>query len=178
MGDQTNIAATAVDLYRMAGQDLTEADEQALAEMLAVDAEGLWVERTYYVQPPGMAALDARALAGLFLLAENVVWSTAKASAAREAFRRLRNLIDAMPGGAEHVRRFSAVNGGQRIVMQDGRWLAFVIGINGGRGYSCDCWITENALADPYDDRMMLAHHSGAGRPNPQVIATAWSSLG
>lgn len=117
--------------------------------------------------------LEARELAGLFVLGERLIIHSAHlADTSREAFRRLDELIDANEWLSREVKHVWRTNGHEAIELKNGQRVRFRTRTKGGgRGFSGDCVI--------FDEAMVLTEAShGAilpvlsARPNPQVWYT------
>lgn len=160
-------ADAAAELYAaLAGQDLGSEQLAALSKMLAVDTDGRWVTRRHRVVD--RALLAARALAGLFLFDEDVMWYSHLGSASVETFRRLRELVEGHTRAQGQLRRVSALNGAQRIETLDGRRLLFV-SRHGGRGISVDCLLVDGQPTRP-DEVIAALLPCVVGRANPQIV--------
>lgn len=160
----------AVELYRRVSGVNLDADSD-LAEMLRLNADGKWVSRRYGPSWLSQDVLDARVLAGLFLLDETIIWSARHRPQLHTAFRRYRALIDGVPHLRQRVRRFLAHNGGQRIDMVNGHSLLFVARPHGARGFSADCAIVTDYAPALEGIEVMLP--TLAASKNPQVLITA-----
>ena len=129
--------------------------------------------------------LEARALAGLFLLGERyIIWTAHELKTAQTAFLRLRSWIDGSPDLAKHVRQMYTGNTENSIVLNDGRTLRFLARTAGsGRGLTADCLILDEAYALKEQEVAALLptlttaenpqtiYTSSAGMPNSDVLA-------
>jgi hypothetical protein len=176
----------AVELMRRAGQVLDPWQADGMDLMLAVRA-GKWACFEYCEvcsrQNGKGALLECRALAGLFLLGEELImWSAHEYKTAMEAFRRMLRLlgrlghrvsdtlfdIDGVPlkvnntNGEEGLERLDT---GQRL-----RFLARSKG--SGRGFSGDVNLIDETFAYTPEQRDALTPTMNA-RPNPQIVYTS-----
>lgn len=127
--------------------------------------------------------LEARALAGLFILGEKLImWSAHEVKTALEAFRRLRtlliglgelvneNLID-VDGVHIKVNNTNGSEGFERL--DTGQRVKFIARSKGsGRGFSGDVNIIDETFAYTDDQHSALMPTMSA-RPNPQIIYTS-----
>jgi phage terminase large subunit-like protein len=118
--------------------------------------------------------LEARELAGLFLLDERfIVHSAHQFDTSLEAFRRLLMLIEDTPELDAKVKRVSRSHGEEGIELVSGQRIRFRTRTKGGgRGFSCDCLILDEAMFLPESSHGALLPTLSA-RPNPQVWYTA-----
>lgn len=170
------------EFTRAAGLDLNAEQIADLREMLHLHSgSGKWRWPTWLVTNPTQSAelVAARALIGLLVLDENVLWTAPLQLTLRNAFQRLvRNVSQlATPDGPNQfdldgatikVRR---TNGDERIERLDtGNWLRFACCRYGAaRGYAADLLIVDDArkLTDAQRDGLMPTVCS---RPNPQIV--------
>ena len=178
----------AADLAHAAGLKLDEPWQcDALCHLLAVRPDGKWACFEYAEivsrQNGKGSILEARVLAGMFLLGEQLImWSAHEYKTAMEAFRRvlalLRRLgkrvtdnlydVDGIPvkvintNGEESFERLDT---GQRI-----KFIARSKG--SGRGFSGDVNIIDEAYAFTLEQQAALMPTMSA-RPNPQIIYTS-----
>jgi hypothetical protein len=119
--------------------------------------------------------LEARELAGLFLLGERLIIHTAHLfDTSLEAFNRLEALIDDTP----ELSRLVARNGVQRahgkegIKLKNGQRIRFRTRTKGGgRGFTADCLILDEAMEIPRT-AISATLPTLSSRPNPQVWYT------
>jgi hypothetical protein len=119
------------------------------------------------------AILEARELAGLFLLGERlVIHSAHQFDTSLEAFRRLLTLIEDTPDLERRVKRVSRSHGEEGIELLNGQRVRFRTRTKGGgRGFSADCLILDEAMFIPEAMHGALLPTLSA-RPNPQVWYT------
>ena len=177
----------ALELADASGLILDPWQRDALTCMLAVRPDGKWACFEYAEivsrQNGKGSILEARVLAGMFLLGEQLImWSAHEYKTAMEAFRRmlalLRRLgkrvtdnlydVDGIPvkvintNGEESFERLDT---GQRI-----KFIARSKG--SGRGFSGDVNIIDEAYAFTLEQQAALMPTMSA-RPNPQIIYTS-----
>ena len=130
--------------------------------------------------------LEARALAGLFLLEERyIIWTAHELKTAQAAFLRLRGWIDGSPELSAMVRQMYTGNTENSIVLHDGRTLRFLARTHGsGRGLTADALILDEAYALKQaelaalmptiatSDNPQTIYTSSAGMPNSEVLAS------
>jgi phage terminase large subunit-like protein len=177
----------AVELARLAGLVLDPWQRDSLELMLAVRADGKWAcfEFAEIVarQNGKGSILEARALAGLFLLGEQLImWSAHEVKTALEAFRRLRALLVNLGESVNEnlidvdgvLVKVSNTNGQESLERLDtGQRVKFIARSKGsGRGFSGDVNIVDEAFAYTDDQHAALLPTMSA-RPNPQLIYTS-----
>lgn len=166
-GKRHSYGAEAEALYRTASEG--PVDRSALEAMLSVDADGRWTCPSYAVPGAGVGVLEARALAGLFLLGERVVWVAKNVPA---TIRRFAELVHASEPLRALVRRIYYANGDQRVVLNDGRWLRVLYLTRfgqAGRGMSADCVLLDD-WSDEYAEQRANYLRVVCARPNPQLV--------
>jgi hypothetical protein len=167
----------AVDLARMAGLVLDPWEEFVLASALGERSDGQWsafeVGLVVSRQNGKGAILEARELAGLFLLGERLlIHSAHQFDTSLEAFRRLLQLIEETPDFDHRVKRVSRSHGEEGIELKTGQRIRFRTRTKGGgRGFSSDCLILDEAMILPESSHGALLPTLSA-RPNPQVWYT------
>lgn len=170
-----SLGAAAAELYRMVfGQQLTAEEAAALYKMLERDASGKWSEPTCRGWFGG-AVLEARTLAGVFLLGEQrIVWATYLYQSARDAFCRLRDLCDGAEALRLQVKSSRATRGDERILLRDGRQVQFIHRAHSrygrGRGLSADCLLFDEAGRGDLEDALAAYAPMLAGKPNAQLV--------
>lgn len=164
----------AVDLARMAGLDLDDWQQFVLEQALGEREDGRWAAFEVAVvvsrQNGKGAILEARELAGLFLLDEKlIIHSAHQFDTSLEAFRRLLALIEGTPDLVRRVKRVSRAHGEEGIELVTGQRIRFRTRTKGGgRGFSGDCLILDEAMIIPESSHGALMPTLSA-RPNPQV---------
>ena len=170
----SSAGAEAVELAASAGLILDPWQELALDAALSERADGQWAASEVGLIVPRQngksAVLEARELAGLFILGEELIVHTAhNFGTAKECFYRLRNMIDATPDLSRLVRRITTANGDVGIELTSGARLKYLARTPGsGRGFSADCVIFDEAYRLP--GAMLAAMMPTlSARKNPQV---------
>jgi hypothetical protein len=182
-----SLGQEAIELAARAGLHLDFWQQQALVLMLAVRDDGKWACFEYgeiVARQNGKGGiLEARALAGLFLLGEQLImWSAHEYKTAMEAFRRVLALVRALGevvsdnlidlGGV--LVKVVNTNGEESLERLDtGQRLKFIARSKGsGRGFSGDVNIIDETLA--YTQMMHAAlMPTMNARPNPQIVYTS-----
>lgn len=167
----------AVDLACAAGLDLDPWQRFVLERALGERADGSWAAFEVGLIVPRQngkgAILEARELAGLFLLGERlIIHSAHEFATSLEAFHRLKALLEGSEEFSAKVRRVSSAHGEEGIELTTGQRIRFRTRTKGGgRGFSCDCLILDEAMDIPYKAYGALLPTLSA-RPNPQVWYT------
>lgn len=167
----------AVDLAAMAGLDLDPWQAYVLTEALGERPDGKWSAFEVGVvvsrQNGKGGLLEARELAGLFLLGERlIVHSAHQFDTSLEAFRRLLALIEDTPTLSKRVQRVSKSHGEEGIELKSRQRIRFrTRTAGGGRGFTGDCLILDEAMILKREMMGALLPTLSA-RPNPQVWYT------
>ena len=173
----------AVELAESAGLVLDPWQRLALEEALGERADGTWAAYEVGLEVPRQNGkgswIEARELAGLFLFGERLIVHSAHLfKTAKEAFRRILELIEGSDDLAREVRRVTWTHGSEGIEMMSGQRLEFVArGRGSGRGLSGDAVILDEAYnlsADMMADLLPTL----SARPNPQIIYTSSAGFG
>lgn len=168
----------ALDLCRMAGLVLDPWQELVLSSSLGERPDGKWaafeVGLVVSRQNGKGSLLEARELAGLFLLGERlIIHSAHQFDTSLEAFRRLLFLIEDNPDFDRRVKRVSKSHGEEGVELLNGQRIRFRTRTKGGgRGFTADCLILDEAMDMPEFTHGALMPTLSA-RPNPQVWYTA-----
>jgi phage terminase large subunit-like protein len=142
----------AVELSRMAGLMLDPWEEFILANSLNERPDGKWAAFEVGVVVPRQngkgSILEARELAGLFLLGEQLLIHSAHLlDTSLEAFRRLLMLIEDTPDFDRRVMRVNKTNGAEGIELKGGQRIRFRTRTKGGgRGHTGDVVILDEAM--------------------------------
>lgn len=118
--------------------------------------------------------LEIKSLAHLFLVDDCrlIVHSAHEFATALKAFRRLEALIEDTPILAKEVAKVSNSHGEEGITLRDGSAIEFRTRTKGGgRGFSCDLLILDEAM-ELREYAMAALLPTLSARPNPQVIYT------
>lgn len=139
----------------MAGLVLDPWQATTLEHALGERADGRWAAFEVAVNVPRQngkgAILEARELAGLFLLGERLIIHSAHLfDTSLEAFRRLLALIEDAPDLDRRVMRVSRSHGEEGIELRGGQRIRFRTRTKGGgRGFTGDCLILDEAMVLP-----------------------------
>lgn len=167
----------AVELAQMAGLFLDPWQQLVLAESLGERPDGKWaafeVGLTVSRQNGKGSILEARTLAGLFLLGERFITHSAhQFDTSLEAFRRLKALLENNDEFSRRIKKVSNSHGEEGIELTTGQRVRFRTRTKGGgRGFSGDCLILDEAMILPESAHGALLPTLSA-RPNPQVWYT------
>ena len=167
----------AVELAQMAGLHLDSWQQYVLKHSLGERQDGKWaafeVGLVVSRQNGKGSILEARELAGLFLLGERfMVHSAHRFDTSLEAFQRLVNLIDGAPDLSKRVKRVSRSHGDEGIELISGQRIRFrTRTAGGGRGFTADCIILDEAMQIP-DAMLRALLPTLSSRPNPQIWYT------
>lgn len=172
----SSVGEEAVQLAREAGLDLDPWQAFVLEQSLAI-RDGKWAAFEVGLVVPRQngkgSILEARELAGLFLIRERlIIHSAHQFDTSLEAFRRLMFLIENNPDLERRVKRLSYAHGSEGIELVGGQRIRFRTRTkSGGRGFSSDCLILDEAMILPESAHGALLPTLSA-RPNPQVWYT------
>lgn len=167
----------AIELARMAGLILDPWEAFVLEHSLGERADGKWAAFEVGVEVSRQngkgAILEARELTGLFLLGERLlIHSAHQFDTSLEAFRRLLYLVEDTPDFDRRVSRVSRAHGEEGIELKGGQRIRFRTRTKGGgRGFTCDCLMLDEAMFLPETAHGALLPTLSA-RPNPQVWYT------
>lgn len=172
MTDRKPSGATALNLddveefTRIVGLNLNSEQTADLQELLyRYSASGRWRWPTWTMHHPSPDLLAARALIGLFVLDEDIIWSVPQQAELTRTFHRL--VANVGQSGSQTVKVRHA-NGEQSIERLDtGTRLRLMH--SGLRGYSGDLLIVEGSERLTREQRDDLLP-TMAARPNPQLI--------
>ena len=145
----------AVELAELAGLFLDPWQQLVITHSLGERADGKWAAPTVGLvvsrQNGKGAILEARELAGLFLIGERVIIHSAHEQAtASEQFRRLLDLIESVPEFDRRVLKAPKGKGNEAIELRGGQRIFFKTRTSGGgRGFSSDCLIYDEAMILP-----------------------------
>ncbi|MET8265949.1 hypothetical protein ABZU92_18375 [Micromonospora arida] len=162
------------DLSEAAGLVLDPWQRYVLEHGMGERADGKWAAREVACWVPRQngkgALIEARVLAGLFLLGERrILWSAHEYKTAQEGFLRIRELIQNAPDFDRLVKRYWEGSGEQGIELTTGQRLKFIARSKGsGRGFSGDLVILDEAQELTLLQMKALLPTLSA-RPNPQI---------
>lgn len=174
----SSAGAEAVELAEAAGLLLDPWQRLALEVGLGERADGSWaafeVALLVSRQNGKGAVLEARELAGLFLFGERLILHSAhEFKTAKEAFYRMRRLIEDCPDFDRRVKQIKQSNEEVSIELLSGQRLRYVArSSGGGRGFSGDCVILDEAY-ELGPDQMAALLPTLSARPNPQLWYTS-----
>lgn len=148
--DSTAAGEEAIELSELAGQPLDPWQQLVVRDGMgqvhtggrwrwAASRVGCWVPR----QNGKGAIIEARVLAGMFLLREPlIIWSAHRYNTAQEGFLRIRRLIEQTPDLDRQVHRFWTAAGEQGVSLRTGERLRFLArSRTSGRGWGAPCVI-------------------------------------
>ncbi len=164
----------AVELAASVGLDLDPWQQDMLVDALGERDDGRWAASEAATEVPRQngkgGILEAREIAGLFLLGERLLIHTAhEVKTAGEAFLRVSNLIDGSGDLSREVKRVNRSHGEEGIELHSGQRLRFIARSRAsGRGFSCDCLVLDEAFELPETSMAALGPTMSA-RPNAQT---------
>lgn len=164
----------AVELAEMAGLRLDPWQASVLESALGERSDGKWAAFEVGLVAPRQngkdAILEARELAGLFLLGERmIIHSAHQFDTSLEHFRRLLFLIESTPDLDRRVMRVSRSHGEEGIELRGGQRIRFRTRTKGGgRGFTGDLLLLNEAMIYSEAAHGALLPTLSA-RPNPQV---------
>ncbi len=168
----------AVELASLAGLELDPWQEFVISNSLGEREDGKWaafeVGLLVSRQNGKGGILEARELAGLFLIERErlIIHSAHQFDTSLEAFRRLLSLVENTPSLSKRIRRVSNAHGSEGLELKNGKRIRFRTRTKGGgRGFSCDCLVLDEAMDIPEATHAALLPTLSA-RPNPQVWYT------
>ncbi|WP_199444465.1 hypothetical protein [Umezawaea beigongshangensis] len=179
-----SLGSIGIKLMKRAGKPLDFWQQQSLTLMMARQQDGLWacVEYAELVsrQNGKGGILEARALAGLLVLGEELImWSAHEVKTALEAHRRVKALLlalgtqisDTLVDVDGVLIKIVSANGAEAFERMDtGARIKFIARSKGsGRGFSGDVNIIDEAFAFTPEQQDALMPTLLA-RPNPQFI--------
>jgi hypothetical protein len=142
----------AIELAALAGLHLDPWEALILADSLGERPDGRWAAFEVGVVVPRQngkdAILEARELAGLFLLGEQlIVHSAHEFATAMEHFRRVEALLEGAPEFSRRVRKISHSHGEEGITLKSGQRIRFRTRTKGGlRGFTGDLLVFNEAM--------------------------------
>src|SRR4051812_18108386 len=145
----------AVELAAMAGLELDPWEQLVLAHSLGERPDGKWAAFEVGLVVPRQngkgTILEARELAGLFLLGEKLLIHSAHEQAtSSEHFRRLLTLIEGVPEFERRVMKAPKGKGAEAIELRGGQRIFFKTRTGGGgRGLTGDLVVLDEAMILP-----------------------------
>lgn len=164
----------AVELAAMAGLYLDPWQQFVLDQGLGERPDGKWSAFEVACNIPRQngkgGIIEARELAGLFLLGERLILHSAhELKTSMEAMRRIENLLEGSDTLRPQVLRVRRKGGEECIEMKSGARLRFIARSKGsGRGMTGDCNIMDEAMILG-NDAMDALMFTMAAVPNPQI---------
>jgi hypothetical protein len=166
----------ACELAAMAGLEMDPWQQFVLTNALGEQPGGLWAAKEVGVEVPRQngkgGILEARALAGLFLLGERqIIHSAHEFATAEEALNRMEHSSRTARSWAR-VKTIKHSHGQEGIYLKNGQRLRYKTRTKGGgRGFSADCVILDEAMVIPEEMHGALLPTLSA-MPNPQLWYT------
>ncbi|MFB6675599.1 terminase [Streptomyces sp. NPDC056390] len=173
----------AVELAKVAGLDLFPWQQHVLDIGLRERPDGSWASFEIGVNVPRQngkgGIIEARELAGLFLLGERVIIHSAhEFKTSRVAFERIRSLILGTPALSKRVKRILNNTTETSIELVNGQKLHFLARSSGsGRGFTGDCIILDECMILG-DDAMGALMPTLSAVPNPQIWYLGSAGIG
>lgn len=176
VGDD-KLAREAVRFARKAGLRLDDWQEYAFTRSLLTRPDEKWAAMEVGIdvarQNGKGGILEARELAGIFVLGERLIIHSAHlVDTSLEAMERLLFLIEERPELDSQVKRVVRTNGREGIIFRSGQRIRFRTRTKGGgRGFTADCLLLDEAMYLP-EMVMGALIPTLSARPNPQVWYT------
>lgn len=173
----TSAGREVIDLAAAAGVRMDPWQEFVIDNAMGERADGRWAAVEVGLVVPRQNGkgeiLLVRELAGLYLFGERFITHSAhQFDTSLEAFRRLLTVIEDTPDFSRRVKRVSRSHGEEGIELTNGQRIRFRTRTKGGgRGFSGDCVILDEAMDLPKTAHGALLPTLSA-RPNPQVWYT------
>lgn len=173
----------AADLAAMAGLELDPWQRLVLDRGLGERADGKWSAFEVCVNVPRQngkgGIIEARELAGLFLLGERLILHSAhEFKTSIVAFKRIESLISNCDALRKRVSRVRRTTGEEAIELLTGQTLRFLARSGGsGRGFTGDCNILDEAMILG-DDAMGALMPTMSAVPNPQMWYLGSAGIG
>jgi phage terminase large subunit-like protein len=176
----TDVGRDAVMLAASAGLVLDPWQEFVIENALGTREDGKWAAFEVWVNVPRQngkgGILEARALAGLFLLEERyIIWSAHNFDTSKESFGRLESLIRETPALNSQVAKYRHSHGEEGIELKNGARIRFrTRTTGGGRGFTADCVILDEAmfLNETFHWALLPTLSARSVTGNPQVWYT------
>ena len=174
---QEGALVEALEVCDLAGLVLDPWQERVLGAALGERPDGRWAAPEVGLCCPRQngkgSILEARELAGLFILDERfIVHSAHQFDTSLEAFARLLARIEGVPEFDSRIKRVSRSHGEEGIELRSGQRIRFRTRTKGGgRGFTADCVILDEAMYLPEKALDALLPTLSA-RPNPQIWYT------
>lgn len=173
----------AVELAALAGLKLDPWQQHVLDIGLGERPDGAWSAFEVAVNVPRQngkgGIIEARELAGLFLLGERLILHSAhEFKTSIVAFRRIEQLIMGCPDLRKRVLRVRRTTGEEAIELVTGQVLRFLARSGGsGRGFTGDCNVLDEAMILG-DDAMSALMPTMSAVKNPQIWYLGSAGIG
>lgn len=173
----------AIELAAMAGLRLDPWQQHVLDMGLSEREDGRWSAFEVAVNVPRQngkgGIIEARELAGLFLLGERLILHSAhEFKTSIVAFKRIEQLIMGCPDLRKRVLRVRRTTGEEAIELVTGQVLRFLARSGGsGRGFTGDCNVLDEAMILG-DDAMGALMPTMSAVPNPQIWYLGSAGIG
>ncbi|MFE3381919.1 terminase [Streptomyces anulatus] len=180
---QSSAAQEAVELAAMAGLELFPWQQHVLDVGMRERADGQWSSFEVAVNVPRQngkgGVIEARELAGLFLLKEHLlVHSAHEFKTSRVAFQRIQSLILGCPDLRKRVKKVLNNTTETSITLVTGQSLQFIARSgSSGRGFTGDLNILDEAMSLG-DDAMGALMPTMSAVPNPQLWYLGSAGIG
>jgi hypothetical protein len=168
----------ALELAEMAGLELDGWQQFVLSTSLSTRPDGVWSALEIGVEVSRQngkgGILEARELAGLFLLDEGlIIHSAHEFATAEEALERMVSILDDAPlAYRQRIKTVKRSHGQEGIYLRNGQRLRYRTRTKGGgRGFSADLVVLDEAMHIPEAMHGALMPTLSA-RPNPQIWYT------
>jgi hypothetical protein len=164
----------AIALARMAGLVADPWQEFVIDRALGEMPDGRWAHKRVGVEVPRQngkgGLIEIRELAGLFLLGERlIIHSAHEFATAEQALERMAALLEDCPRLWSDVQTVKRSHGQEGVYLKDGRSLRYKTRTKGGgRGFTADCVILDEAMHLPEQMHGAL-YPTLRALPNPQV---------
>jgi hypothetical protein len=173
----SSTGAEAVELASMAGLEMDDWQQFVLVNGLGERPDAKWASFEVGVEVARQngkgGILEARELAGLFLLGERlIIHSAHEFATASEALERMDQILEGCPELSRRVRTLKRSHGEEGVYLKTGQRLRYKTRTKGGgRGFSADCVILDEAMVIAQQFLSALLFTLSA-RPNPQLWYT------
>lgn len=173
----------AIELAAIAGLELDPWQQFILRQGLGEREDGSWSSFEVVTNVPRQngkgGVIEARELAGLFLLGEElIIHSAHEFKTATEAFRRIVTLIERTPELKKRVAHVWTTTGKECVELKTGQRLRFLARSKGsGRGFTADCNILDECMVLGADAMDALMPTMAAVR-NPQIWYLGSAGIG
>ena len=171
----SSLGREAVELAASAGLILDPWQQMVLERSLGLREDGRWAAFQVGVSVPRQngkgSIIEARELAGLFLVEERLIIHSAHlADTSLEAFNRLLALLESNPEFDRRVMKVNRSHGAEGVELRGRQRIRFRTRTSGGgRGFTADCLILDEAMVLTEDSHAAMLPTLSA-RPRPQAL--------